>query len=83
MPLAGSIHSSAGFDGKGCVMAEGFRVVKTTGTLARKPILGVNVLRDDGNGGSLMAHIPCSNTADQNRIAAELGELLNELVPKS
>jgi hypothetical protein len=63
-------------------MAEGFHVTKTAGTLAGKPVLGVNVLRDEGNGGALMVRIPCPSTAEQDRIAAELGELLNELIPK-
>ena len=63
-------------------MAVGFNVTKTAGSLAGKPVLGVNVLRDDGNGGSLMVRIPCSSTAEQDRITAELTELLNELVTK-
>jgi hypothetical protein len=64
-------------------MALGFQVTKTAGTLAGKPVLRVHVLRDDGNGGSEMVHIPCPDTTEQDRIAAELVELLNEVVPKT
>jgi len=64
-------------------MALGFNVTKTTGTLAGKPVFRVHVLRDDGNGGTEMVHVPCSDATEQNRIAAELVELLNELVPRS
>ena len=68
--------------GKGEVMALGYHVTKTEATLAGKPVLGVKVLRDEGNGGAEMVRIPCPDTAEQNRIAAELVELLNEVVPK-
>ncbi len=64
-------------------MALGFDVTKTTGTLAGKPVFSVHVLRDDGNGGAEMVRIPCPDVAEQNRIAAELVELLNELVLKT
>lgn len=64
-------------------MATGFNVTKTTSTLAGKPLYSVNVLREEGNGGAQMVHIPCPDAAEQNRVAAELVELLNELVPKS
>jgi hypothetical protein len=69
--------------GRGELMALGYQVTKTAGTLAGKPVLGVKVLRDEGNGGAEMVRIPCPDTAEQDRIAAELVELLNELVPKS
>jgi hypothetical protein len=64
-------------------MAIGFRVTKSAGTLAGKPVLGVHVLRDEGNGNAEMVRIPCPDTTEQDRIAAELVELLNELGPKS
>lgn len=64
-------------------MALGFQVTKTAGTLAGKPVLSVNVLRDEGNGNAEMVRIPCPDTAEQDRIAAELVELLNEVLPKS
>lgn len=64
-------------------MALGYHVTKTAGTLAGKPVLRVLVLRDEGNGGAEMVRIPCPDTAEQDRIAAELVELLNEVVPKS
>jgi len=64
-------------------MAQRFQVTKTQQTLAGKPVLSVHVLRDDGNGGSEMVRIPCPNAAEQDRITAELVELLNEVVPKS
>ena len=64
-------------------MALGYNVTKTAATLAGKPVLGVCVLRDEGNGGAEMVRIPCPDTAEQDRIAAELVELLSELVPKS
>jgi len=63
-------------------MAVGYQVTKTTGTLAGKPVLSVNVIRDEGNGNAEMVRIPCPDTAEQDRIAAELAELLDELVPK-
>jgi hypothetical protein len=62
-------------------MASGFYVTKTTGTLAGKPVPSVHVLRDEGNGDAEMVRIPCVDTAEQDRIAAELTELLNELRP--
>lgn len=64
-------------------MATGFHVTKTAQTLAGKPVLSVHVLRDEGNGGAEMVRIPCPDTGEQDRIAAELDELLNEVVPKS
>ena len=64
-------------------MAVGFNVTKTTETLAGKPVFRVHVLRDEGNGGAEMVRIPCPDAAEQARIAAELVELLNELVPKT
>jgi hypothetical protein len=64
-------------------MALGYRVTKTAGTLAGKPVLRVHVIRDEGNGGAEMVHIQCPDAAEQDRIAAELVELLNEVVPKS
>ena len=64
-------------------MAVGFQVTKTTGTLAGKRVFSVNVIRDEGNGNAEMVRIPCPDTAEQDRIAAELTELLNELVPKA
>ena len=60
-------------------MASGFYVTKTTGTLAGKPVPSVHVLRDEGNGDAEMVRIPCVDTVEQDRIAAELTELLNEL----
>jgi len=63
-------------------MAVGYQVTKTSGTLAGKPVLSVNVMRDEGNGNAEMVRIPCPDTAEQNRIAAELTELLDELVAK-
>ena len=63
-------------------MIPGYHVTKAAGTLAGKPVLSVHVLRDEGNGGSDMVRIPCPDTAEQDRIAAELVELLDELVPK-
>ena len=62
-------------------MASGFHVTKTTGTLAGKPVPSVHVMRDEGNGDAEMVRIPCVDTAEQDRIAAELTELLNELRP--
>ena len=64
-------------------MTPGYQVRKTTQTLAGKPVLAVHVLRDDGNGGTEMVRIPCPDTAEQDRVAAELVELLNEVLPKS
>ena len=64
-------------------MTTGFHVTKTAQTLAGKPVLSVHVLRDEGNGGAEMVRIPCPDTAEQDRIAAELDELLNEVVPRS
>ena len=64
-------------------MAVGFNVTKTTGTLGGKPVFSVHVLRDEGNGGADMVRIPCPDAVEQDRIAAELVELLNELVPKA
>jgi hypothetical protein len=63
-------------------MAAGYQVTKATETLAEKPVLSVNVIRDEGNGNAEIVRIPCPDTAEQDRIAAELVELLNELVPK-
>jgi len=63
------------------LMTPGYQVRKTEGTLAGKPVLVVHVLRDDGNGGTEMVRIPCPDTAEQDRIAAELAELLKELLP--
>jgi hypothetical protein len=63
-------------------MAVGFHVTKTAGTLAGKPALGVHVMRDEGNGNAELVRIPCHDTAEQDRIAAELVELLKELLPK-
>jgi len=63
-------------------MAAGFQVTKTTGTLAGRPVFSVHVIRDEGNGNTEMVRIPCPDTAEQDRIAAELVELLNELLPK-
>jgi len=64
-------------------MTPGYEVRKTTQTLAGKTILVVHVLRDDGNGGAEMVRIPCPDAAEQNRIAGELDELLNELLARS
>jgi hypothetical protein len=64
-------------------MASGFSVTKSTGTLAGKPVLSVHVMRDEGNGNAEMVRIPCADRAEQDRIAAELTELLNELRPRS
>ncbi len=64
-------------------MTPGYEVRKTTQTLAGKQVLAVHVLRDDGNGGTEMVRIPCPDTAEQDRIAGELAELLNELLPKT
>ncbi len=64
-------------------MIPAFQVRKTTGTLSGRPVLAVHVLRDDGNGGTEMVRIPCPDSAEQDRIAAELVELLNEVLPKS
>lgn len=64
-------------------MATGFYVAKTTGTLAGKPVPSVHVMRDEGNGNADMVRIPCADAGEQDRIAAELTELLNELLPKS
>jgi hypothetical protein len=63
-------------------MATGFRVTKTTGTLAGKSVPAVHVLRDEGNGNAEMVRIPCADIAEQDRIAAELAELLDELATK-
>ncbi len=60
-----------------------YQVRKTVQTLAAKPVLVVHVLRDDGNGGTEMVRIPCPDTAEQDRIAGELAELLDEILPKS
>lgn len=60
-------------------MASGFSVTKSTGTLAGKPVLSVHVMRDEGNGNAEMVRIPCADKSEQDRIAAELTELLNEL----
>ncbi len=64
-------------------MIPGYQIRKTVQTLAEKPVLAVHVLRDDGNGGAEMVRIPCPDTAEQDRIAAELVELLNEILPKT
>jgi hypothetical protein len=64
-------------------MTPGFHVTKTAQTLTGKPVLSVHVLRDEGNGGAEMVRILCPDTAEQDRIAAELVELLNEVLPKS
>jgi hypothetical protein len=64
-------------------MAVGYQVTKTTGTLAGRSVLSVNVIRDEGNGNAEMVRIPCPDAAEQERIAAELTELLEELVPKA
>jgi hypothetical protein len=64
-------------------MATGFHVTKTTGTLAGKPVPSVHVMRDEGNGNADMVRIPCADATEQNRIAAELTELLRELDAKS
>jgi hypothetical protein len=63
-------------------MAAGFYVTKTTGMMAGKPVPSVHVLRDEGNGDAEMVRIPCADAAEQDRIAAELNELLHELRPK-
>lgn len=63
-------------------MAVGYQVTKATGTLAGRPVLSVNVIRDEGNGNAEMVRIPCPDTAEQDRIAAELVDLLDELLPK-
>ena len=64
-------------------MTPGFHVTKTAQTLAGKLVLSVHVLRDEGNGGAEMVRVPCPDTAEQDRIAAELIELLSEVLPKS
>ena len=64
-------------------MAAGYQVTKVTGTRAGRPAFSVNVIRDEGNGNAEMVRIPCPDTAEQDRIAAELTELLDELVPKA
>jgi hypothetical protein len=64
-------------------MNTGYEVRRTTQTLAGKPVFVVHVLRDDGNGGTEMLHIPCSGTEERDRIAAELDELLKEVLIKS
>ena len=64
-------------------MATGFSVIKTTQTLAGKPVLKVHVVRDEGNGNAEMVQVACPDKAEQDRIAAELNELLNELTPKA
>jgi len=63
-------------------METGFHVTKIKGTLAGKPVLSVHVVRDEGNGNADMVRIPCPNAVEQERIAAELVELLKELRPK-
>jgi len=65
--------------GKNRLMAARFQVTKSTGTLAGKPIPSVHVIRDEGNGNAEMVRIPCADAAEQDRIAAELTELLDEL----
>jgi len=64
-------------------MATGFSVIKTTQTLAGKSVLKVHVIRDEGNGNAEMVEISCPDKADQDRVAAELNELLNELEAKA
>jgi hypothetical protein len=64
-------------------MAKGFQVTKTTTTLAGRKVPSVHVIRDEGNGNADMVRIPCHDAAEQDRIAAELAELLNELRPAS
>jgi hypothetical protein len=61
-------------------MATGFHVTKTAETLAGKPMLRVHVMRDEGNGDAEMVRIVCPDKAEQDRVAAELVELLNELL---
>ncbi len=63
-------------------MAIGYQVTKTTGTLAGRPVPSVHVIRDEGNGNAEMVRIPCHDAAEQDRIAAELVELLDELLAK-
>lgn len=63
-------------------MAAGFQVTKSTGTLAGKPVPSVHVIRDEGNGNAEIVRIPCADKAEQDRIAAELTELLSELLPR-
>ena len=64
-------------------MATGFSVIKTSQTLAGNPVLKVHVVRDEGNGNAEMVQIACPDKAEQDRIAAELNELLSELTPKA
>jgi hypothetical protein len=64
-------------------MATGFNVTKSTGILAGQPVLSVHVMREEGNGNAEMVRIPCTDRAEQDRIAAELTELLNELRPRA
>jgi hypothetical protein len=63
-------------------MAVGYHVTKTVGTQTGRPVLGVHVVRDEGNGNAEMVRIACPDKAEQDRIAADLVELLNELIPK-
>jgi hypothetical protein len=63
-------------------MAVGYHVTKTAGTQAGQPVLGVQVMRDEGNGNAEMVRIECPDRAHQDRIAAELVALLDELMPK-
>lgn len=82
MPRVAADGSFATHNQKGAeLMTAGYQVRKTAQTLAGKPVFAVHVLRDDGNGGTEMVRIPCPDTAEQDRIAAELAELLNELLP--
>ncbi len=67
---------------EGRAMAVGYHVTKTAGTQTGRSVLGVHVVRDEGNGNAEMVRIACPDKAEQDRIAAELVELLNELVPK-
>ena len=64
-------------------MATGFSVIKTAQTLAGKPVLKVHVVRDEGNGNAEMVQIACPDKVEQDRIAAQLTELLDELVPRT
>ena len=82
-PLITLAELVGGLKGRGGLMAIGYNVTKTAGTLAGKPVLAVHVVRDEGNGNAEMVRIPCPDTAEQDRIAAELVELLNEVIPKS
>ena len=64
-------------------MTPDFEVRKTTATLAGKPVPVVHVLRDDGNGGTEMVRIPCPDSREQDRIAAELDALLKAVDAKA